>query len=563
MANAFTNFLGQVFDTPTQMKDYAHASRLYVDDFYRLAPKQGFMYYVVFDIASNNNQVVQDFLTKNGSEIGLLVKTIDLPKFKITTDTVNQYNRKAQIQTKLEYQPVQVTFHDDHYNTTNSLWKAYYNYYYRDGRNISGLTSPPNFGDTKYKPSPASKAIIGDTTEYGLNSDQTGPFFRSIDIYQLNRKEFTAYRLINPLISDWSHDKLDQTQSKLLENRMSVVYETVIYATGQIKIGEPGGFAQIHYDTVPGPLSVFGSGNNSLFGPGGVIPGLGEVLGGAGDTSPLGLLKTARGATNLINNAKNISKASILSEGLGILNDVARTGKLPSVLGGSSPAGISLSSLPGEYPTKASPKNTQGGNNAQRAGAGGTGLSELGGTLGKLAGNVGKAIGEGVSFVGDSVKNFYNNVVSKPIPLNSLPSDSASLSTLKQEQELIANSISDQIASNTAIRDEIIPQIAAAQVEGDQDTVDTLYSYLDSVGYTDPTKLEQNLTTVNQNIQNVSSAISSAQLAETPLDTVSIENENLGTSPDDYYNVGSNSDLNTKPNTTYNEGKDSSTPYYV
>ena len=47
MANAFTNFLGQVVNSPTQLKDYSHASRLYVDDYFRLAPKAGFLYYVV------------------------------------------------------------------------------------------------------------------------------------------------------------------------------------------------------------------------------------------------------------------------------------------------------------------------------------------------------------------------------------------------------------------------------------------------------------------------------------------------------------------------------------
>lgn len=559
MANAFTNFLGQVFNSGTQLKDYAHASRLYVDDFYRLAPKQGFMYYVIFEINDNKNQIVSEFKIKNGREVGLLVKNIDLPKFKISTETVNQYNRKTQIQTKLEYQPVTVTFHDDHNNTTTSLWKAYFNYYFRDGRNTSGLTSPPNFGDTKYK---LPGAMIGDTTEYGLNSDQTGPFFSSIQIFQLNRKQFTAYKLVNPLISNWDHDKMDQTQSKLLENRMTVVYETVIYATGQVKAGDPGGFAEIHYDNVPGPLSVFGNGNNSLFGPGGVIPGIGEVLGGAGDTSPLGLLKSARGATNLVRNMKNVSKASILSEGLGMLNDVARTGKLPSVLGGSSPAGISLATLPGEMPTQATPKSLFGGNNLSLGGLAGTALSSIGGTLGKLAGGV----SSGLQTIGTGVGNFVNQLVpanNKPIVASALPSDSTSLSAIKAEQEAIASALSNQIAANTIVRDEIIPQIQAAQVDGDQDTVDALYAHLDSVGYTDPAKLEQNLSTVNQNIQVVASAINSAQQAENPLDTVSVENENLGISPDDYYNVGSNPDLNTQPNTTYSDGRDSTTQYYV
>jgi len=559
MANAFTNFLGQVFDSPTQLKDYAHASRLYVDDFYRLAPKQGFMYYVIFNIESNGNQIVTEFKVKNGQDVGLLVKNIDLPKFKINTETVNQYNRKTQIQTKIDYQPVSIVFHDDHNNTTNSLWKAYFNYYFKDGQNVNGLTTPPSFGDTKYKKSNNS---IGETTSYGLNAGQTKPFFSSIEIYQLNRKQFTAYKLINPLISDWQHDKMDQTQSKLLENRMSVVYETVIYATGQVKIGDPGGFAEIHYDTVPGPLSVFGSGNNSLFGPGGVIPGIGEVLGGAGDASPFGLLKTARGATNLLGNLKNVSKSSILSEGLGMLNDVARTGKLPAALGGTSPAGVALSSLPGESPTKAIPKNTQGGSNVSNAGLANNGLSQFGGTLGKVAGD----ISNGIKSIGNGIGNVIKKIIpaqNKPVVASALPTDSVSLTAIKSQQQSIAVEIENQIAENTIIKNQIMPKIQSATSEGDQDTVDELYSQLDAVGYTDPAKLQQNLVIVNQNISTIDIAIVDASATENPNNQLSAENVDLGTSPDDYYNVGGNPDLNTEPSRVYNNGKDTTTSYYV
>ena len=560
MANAFTNFLGQVFDSPTQMKDYAHASRLYVDDFYRLAPKQGFMYYVVFNINSGVSNVTNEFLTKNGGkEVGLLVKNIDLPKFKINTETINQYNRKTQIQTKIDYQPVSVVFHDDHNNTTTGLWKSYFNYYFTDGRNVSGLDSPAAFGDTKYK-KPGTQ--IGESTAYGLNAGQTKPFFTTIDIYQLNRKQFTAFRLINPLISDWQHDKLDQTQSKLLENRCSIVYETVLYATGQIKVGEPAGFAEIHYDSTPGPLSIFGNGNNSIFGQGGLIAGANEIFGGAGDTSPLGLLKTARGATNLLGNLKNVSKASILSEGLGIINDVARTGKLPAALGGSSPAGISLASLPGENPTKAIGRSTSGGSNVANAGLVTDSLSQLGGNLGKLVGGLGKGVSNLIEGAGNVIKKIIP-AQSKPIDPVNLPVDPISLSNVKVEQEGILADTQAAIIQNSLIKETVMPQIAAAAAEGDQDTVDALYSQLDAVGYTDPDKLQQNVSILTQNLAVIDTAIVQVAANATPNEKLSVDNVELGTSPDDYYNVGSNPDLNTEPNRIYRDGKDSSTPYYV
>jgi len=47
-----------------------------------------------------------------------------------------------------------------------------------------------------------------------------------------------------------------------------------------------------------------------------------------------------------------------------------------------------------------------------------------------------------------------------------------------------------------------MPKIQSATSEGDQDTVDELYSQLDAVGYTDPAKLQQNLVIVNQKYQH-------------------------------------------------------------
>ena len=71
---------------------------------------------------------------------------------------------------------------------------------------------------------------------YGLNSKLVvAPFFRSITIYQLNRKIFTSYKLVNPLLASWDHDRLDQTAgSKLSESKMNVNYEAVFYGVGKV-----------------------------------------------------------------------------------------------------------------------------------------------------------------------------------------------------------------------------------------------------------------------------------------------------------------------------------------
>ena len=56
MANLLKGFLDNVLKGALNPKgnlaDFAHASRLYVDDSFRLAPKQKFLYHVVFNINS-------------------------------------------------------------------------------------------------------------------------------------------------------------------------------------------------------------------------------------------------------------------------------------------------------------------------------------------------------------------------------------------------------------------------------------------------------------------------------------------------------------------------------
>jgi hypothetical protein len=51
----------------------------------------------------------------------------------------------------------------------------------------------------------------------------------------LNQGDYTKITLINPLISSWEHDQLSQSEgNKVMANKMSIVYEDVIYETGSI-----------------------------------------------------------------------------------------------------------------------------------------------------------------------------------------------------------------------------------------------------------------------------------------------------------------------------------------
>ena len=344
-------FLQPVITTGIQMKDYAHASRLYADNVFALAPKAGWLYYVVFDIEPSAITDQQWANQQRISEVGMLVKSADLPKFSIQTETVNQYNRKTVIQKNISYTPVSLSMHDDQSNVVHNLWLNYYRYYFADstwgGTGPIGTArdnTPGAFQNNKYLP----PNDLFNPVNYGLNSKLvSAPFFRSITIYQLNRKLFTSFKLVNPLIKSWDHDRLDQSAgNKLAESKMTVEYEAVFYGTGQVKKDAPTGFATFHYDTSPSPLSIAGGGNNSLFGPGGVVPGALEIFGDVSNilnpdsnVSPLGVLGTVLKGTNLVQNAKKISRESLRAEGYAILDKALRN----AAQGGLNGLGINLS----------------------------------------------------------------------------------------------------------------------------------------------------------------------------------------------------------------------------
>ena len=53
----------------------------------------------------------------------------------MSVETLNQYNRKRLAQTKIEYNPVQIEFHDDGGDLVRNMWYNYFKYYYKDPSN--------------------------------------------------------------------------------------------------------------------------------------------------------------------------------------------------------------------------------------------------------------------------------------------------------------------------------------------------------------------------------------------------------------------------------------------
>jgi len=92
----------------------------------------------------------------------------------------------------------------------------------------------------------------------------------------------------------------------------------VIYKSGIINKNNVPGFATINYDNSPSPLTVLGGGTNSIFGPGGVVDGIGSVIRNVQSGNILGAILSA---SNTYNNAKKIKKSAVKEELKGIAKD--------------------------------------------------------------------------------------------------------------------------------------------------------------------------------------------------------------------------------------------------
>jgi hypothetical protein len=311
---SINNFLQGFQNGLPGMKDYRHASRLYIDNNHKLMPKQKFLFHVVFNL--DESLFPTKFSPNERYELNMLVKSADLPKYGYNLEEKIQYNKKMYLATRIQYEPVNITFHDDHADTVNAFWKKYYEYTIADSVNMLNDMTISQTKDDYYDGIKQKK-----TTKFGLDTPKLRrkPYIKGIEIFVLHKQRFTKMTLVNPVIGSFSHDNLDQADGAgVMNNTMQIFYETVTYASGIINVNNVPGFATIHYDNQPSPLTVLGGGTNSIFGPGGVVDGVGSVIRNLDSGNILGAILTA---SNTYNNAKKIKKSDVKEELKGIVKD--------------------------------------------------------------------------------------------------------------------------------------------------------------------------------------------------------------------------------------------------
>ena len=127
-AQNFFNEVSNGFFGNDYLRDFQHASKTFRSDNYAFAPKFKFLFHVYFDI--NKDYIPSAATWPTDANFGLAVKSVQLPKYTVDLTTLNQYNRKRVVQTKLKYDPINIVFHDDNKGLMNQLWYTYYTYYF-------------------------------------------------------------------------------------------------------------------------------------------------------------------------------------------------------------------------------------------------------------------------------------------------------------------------------------------------------------------------------------------------------------------------------------------------
>lgn len=250
-------------DPVVLLRDQQHAARLFSDSQFRLLPKIRYMFHVAFSLNSNALRDA-DFLLNHKTEINMLVKSVDLPSYTVSSEVLNQYNRKKIVQFHHKMGETAIIFHDDSFNLINTLWQNYYKYYYGDATAAS-------VKNAYSKNAMKNSSVV--TGRYGLDNgsapfytNKKEPFFNYITIYQMTQKEFLSYKLINPVVTSWNHSKLNYSESMANDFIMKVGYESVEYGTGAItNTSGPEGFAKNIYDTVHSPLVATSSTRSTVY----------------------------------------------------------------------------------------------------------------------------------------------------------------------------------------------------------------------------------------------------------------------------------------------------------
>jgi hypothetical protein len=236
------------------VRDYAHAAQIFRTNDFSRAPKSKHLFFVTINInpAARSDQFTSAPVPVGPNELSYLVKSVDMPKFEMDIQGLNQYNKKVIIQKSIKYNPISIKFHDDNIGSLRHFWQSYYNYYYADG----------SYNNLDYDSANDDKYARRIKSRWGMDTGAKVPYLTSIEIYSMyHGTETQLITLQNPVISNFSHDTHDYSSgNELLESSMQVHYTGVTYEDMIDATYGIAGFGLDNPDTYDTELSSLSSG---------------------------------------------------------------------------------------------------------------------------------------------------------------------------------------------------------------------------------------------------------------------------------------------------------------
>lgn len=187
-----------------------------------LVPRQKFEFTLVLFMSGQATQFTQ-------------VSSVTLPSYSFDTVIANQYNRKRVVQTKINYDPVVVSFYDTFDNKFQTILESYIAHYYHGGQGIADRigtegveTAVPNF-----------------QTDKGFTPNADRYFFPKIQIIQHGvAGQYRETTIVNPMITDVRNDSVDYSDSQ-------PVFYTVTFQPEFVQTRQVQSQFEIETDTRP------------------------------------------------------------------------------------------------------------------------------------------------------------------------------------------------------------------------------------------------------------------------------------------------------------------------
>ena len=228
-------------------------------------PRSKHAFVVEFYTTRNTGNKPWRDMLKGLSEI---VQSCDLPSFAFDTQTLNQYNRKRIIQTKVNWNPINIRFYDTRDNKFQKVMEEYFKWYYKDGREASTkfgvggfvpdvVDMNPAIDNFGFQPPFSGKSRATEkkfVTETPFGEASRGPigpepgappartsdepaisfekyFFSKIVITRMSGGRQDPIKspiiLFNPTITNIQHDTLDYSTSQPVSWNVTFAYEGV------------------------------------------------------------------------------------------------------------------------------------------------------------------------------------------------------------------------------------------------------------------------------------------------------------------------------------------------